>query len=83
MVQWRLKWQCTSVLLSGEPHEQDEKAKDIILEDEPPVPDQMFTRLLMKEGGVTNSSRNNEEAGPKQKWHSVLDVSDAIKNNIV
>ena len=24
---------------------------------------------------ITNSSRKNEEAGPKQKWHSVVDVS--------
>ena len=23
---------------------------------------------------ITNSSRKNEAAGPKQKWHSVVDV---------
>ena len=42
---------------------------------------------------ITNVSRKNEEAGPKQKWHSVVDVSgvwclvmkvksDPIKNSI-
>ena len=47
-----MKWQCPSVLLTEELHEQDEKAKDITLEDEPPVPDQkMSTMLLMKNGG--------------------------------
>ena len=24
---------------------------------------------------ITNSSRKNETTGPKQKWHSVVDVS--------
>ena len=35
-----------------------------------------------------NSFRSNEEAGPKQKWHPVVDMSggeaksDAVKDNI-
>ena len=37
---------------------------------------------------ITKTSRKNEAAGPKQKWHSVMDESggesksDAVKNNI-
>ena len=43
-----MKWQCPSVLLTEELHEQDEKAKDITLEDEPPVPDQKMSTMLLK-----------------------------------
>ena len=32
---------------------------------------------------ITNSSRKNEVAGPKRKQHSVVDMSGAIKNNIM
>ena len=36
--------------------------------------------------GITNISRKNEEAGPKQKGHSVVDVvkvkSNAIRNTV-
>ena len=47
-------------------------------------------QYAIREGqrAITNSFRKNEVVGPKQKWHSVVDVSDgeskisAIDNNI-
>ena len=65
------------------------RQKEIILEDEPPKSAgvQYATREEQR-----NSSRKNEEAGPKQKPCSLVDVSDgelavkvksdAVKNNI-
>ena len=61
------------------------RQKDMPLKDEP-------LRLLGVQYATgkeqRNSSRKNEEAGSKWKWHSVVDVSggeskpNAIKNNI-
>ena len=31
---------------------------------------------------IANSSSKKEAAGPKQKWCSVVDVSDAVRNSI-
>ena len=51
------------------------RQKDKILKDEPP----RFEGVQYAPGGerraITNSSRKNEEAGPKQKQCSVVEVS--------
>ena len=67
VVHWRREWQPTPVFLSGEPHEEYEKENDMIPEDEShrSVGVQYATG---KEGrAITNNSRKNEAAGPKQK----------------
>ena len=60
------------VLLLSEPHEEHERQKDVTLEDEPPgsAGVQYATGEEWK-----NSSRKNEEAEPKWKRHSVVDMS--------
>ena len=69
VVHWRREWQTTSVFLLQEPHEQYEKQQDTIAEDEP-------SRLVAVQYGTgkegRNSSRENDEAGPKQKQHSMV-----------
>ena len=85
MVHWRREWQTTSVFLSWEPHEQNERQKDLILTDDLPrsVGVQYDTGEKWR-----NSSRKNEEAEPKQKHHPVVDVTGdgskvrCCKNNI-
>ena len=44
------------------------------LEDEPPRSEGVQYATGEEQRAVTNSSRKNEEAGPKQKQHSVMDV---------
>ena len=45
------------------------------LEDEPPRLDGIPYATGEEQRAITNSSRKNEATGPKQKWHSVVDVS--------
>ena len=45
------------------------------LEDEPPMLEGVQYVTGEEQKGSTNISRKNEEAGPKQKGHSVVDVS--------
>ena len=49
--------------------------KDIASEDEPPRSEGVPYATGEEWRAVTNSSRKNEVAGPKQKLHSVVDVS--------
>ena len=49
--------------------------KDIASEDEPPRSEGVQYATGEEWRAVTNSSRKNEVAGPKQKLHSVVDVS--------
>ena len=57
-------------------------------EDEPPRLEGVHYAPGQEWRASTNSSRKNDVAGPKLKWHSVVDVlgmklkSDAVKNNI-
>ena len=68
---WGREWQTISVFLPWEPHEQYEKAKRT-LKDELPrsVGAQYATGDQWR-----NNSRKNEEMEPKQKQHSVEDVT--------
>ena len=72
MIQWRRKWQTTSVFLSWEPHEQYEQGKDRTLKDELP-------RLVGVQYATgdqwRNNSRKNEGMEPKQKQHPALNVT--------
>ena len=70
VVHWRREWQTTSVFLAWEPHDQYEKAKDRILNDELPgsVGAQYATGDQWR-----NSSRKNEGMEPKQKQQPVVD----------
>ena len=67
------------VFLPREPHEQYEKAKDMTPEDEPPrsvgVPYATGEKWR-------NSSRRNEEPGPKWIWCSDLDVSESGESKV-
>ena len=55
--------------------------------DEPPRLEVVQYAIWKEQRTITNSSRKNEAAGPKQKWCSLVDVSgvkvkfDAVKNN--
>ena len=75
-VHWRKEWQTTPELLQWEPHEQYEKANRF---------NTGRSALHRSEGvqyvtgeeqrAITNSYRKNEEVRPKQKWHSVANIS--------
>ena len=51
------------------------RQKDMTLEDEAPRLEGVQYVTGEEQKGITNISRKNEEAGPKQKGHSVVDVS--------
>ena len=72
MVHWRREWETTSVFLSREPHDSMKRQKDRTLKDELPrsVVAQYATGDQWR-----NNSRKNEETGPKQKQHPVVDVT--------
>ena len=64
------------IVVSQEPHQQYERQKDITPEDE-----SQGGKIIGEERkAITNSSRKNEVAGPKQKWCSVVDVSGGESN---
>ena len=67
VVHWRRKWQTTAVFLPGEPQEQYEKKKDTTPEDEPHRLVGVQYATGEEQRVITNSSRKNEAAGPKQK----------------
>ena len=80
MVHWRSDWQTTPDFLLQEPHEHYEKEKWYNIfwgdrDDTPPSSEAVQYATGEEWRTITNSSRKNEEAGPKQKWHSVVDVS--------
>ena len=51
------------------------RQKDMMLEDEPLRPENVQYATWKERRAITNSPRKNEAAGPKQKWHLVVDVS--------
>ena len=51
------------------------RQKDRTLEDEPPRSEGIQYVTGEEQRAIINSSRKNEVAGPKQKWHSGMDVS--------
>ena len=63
------------VFLSGELHEQYEKAKDLTLEDEFPSSEGVPYATGEDQRAITCSFRKNEAAGPKWKQRSFLGVS--------
>ena len=84
MVHWRRKWQSTPLFLLQESYEQDEKAKGYDTGRWAPISEDATGE---EQRAITNSSRKNEVAEPKQKRHSVVNMSDgeskiyAVKNN--
>ena len=74
VVHWRREWQTTSVFLPQESHRQYEKAKRYDTGRWSP-PRSVGVQYATGEEWK-NSSRKNEEAGPKQKQHSAVDVPD-------
>ena len=72
VVHWRREWQTTSVFLPWEPHEQYDKEKDRILEDE--LPRSVGAQYATGDQWI-NNSRKNEEMELKQKQHPVVDVT--------
>ena len=68
VVHWRKKWQTTLAFLLQEPYEQYEKAKRYDTGRCAPPGQKVSNMLLGKNRrAITNSSRKNEAAGPKQK----------------
>ena len=68
--------QTITVFLPQEPHEQYEKAKrDMTLEDGPPRSEGVQCATGEEERAMTNSSRKNGVAGPKEKQCPVVAVS--------
>ena len=69
---WKREWQTTSVFLPWEPHEQYGKAKTQDIERwTPRSADAQYTT----EEQWRNNSRKNEDTKPKQKQHTVVDVT--------
>ena len=75
MVHWRREWQTIPVFLPQEPHVQMVRQIAITLEDEHPRSEGVYYATREEQRAITNSSRENEVAGPKQKRCSVVDVS--------
>ena len=78
MVHWRRKWQPKPVFLSGKPHEQYKKAKGKNtgkMDTAPSKSERVQHAMREEQRAITNSSKKNEAAGPKQKCCLVLDVS--------
>ena len=75
MVHWSNKWQPTPVFLSAELHRQYERQKFITLEYDPSKLEVVQYNIQEELREIINSSRKVEAAGPKQKWHSIVDVS--------
>ena len=57
------------------PMDSMKRQKCMTMEDEPPRSEGVQYTTGEEQRAVTNSSRKNEEAGPKWKWYSVVDVS--------
>ena len=51
------------------------RQKDMTLVGEPPRWEGVHYATGEKQRAITNSSRKNEEAGPKRKWCSIVDMS--------
>ena len=68
----------TSTVLPWELHKQYERKRDMTLPGRctpPPQTPRLESVQYVNGEGQRNSFRKNEEAGPKQKWHSVVHVS--------
>ena len=57
------------------PRDSMKRQKDMTLEDEPPRLEGVHYATGEEWRTITNSCRKNEVAGPKWKWHSVVDIS--------
>ena len=77
VVHWRREWQTTPVFWLWEPHEYYEKAERYDTRRWAPPGWKVFNMLLGKSRGqlLVSPERMKEEAGTKQKWCSVVDVS--------
>ena len=77
VVQWRREWQTISAFFPWEHCEQYEKAKRY---DTERCVLQVGRFPICYWGKMRNSSRNNKEAEPKEKWCPVVDVSGGESN---
>ena len=76
VVHWRKKWKTALAFLPGESHEQYEKAKRYDIRRLPPPRSEGVQYVTGQEQrAITNSYRKNEKVKPKQKWHSVVNMS--------
>ena len=57
------------------PTDNTKRQKDMTMEDEPPRLEGVQYATGKEQRAITNTSRENEVAAPKQKWRSVVDVS--------
>ena len=74
MMHLRREWQTTLVYLPCVPHELYKMQKDMTSKDESPRSEGV--KYATGEGReITTTPRMNELTGPKQIWHSVVDVS--------
>ena len=71
MVHWIREWQATSVFLPENPMNSMKRQKDRALKDELP----MSAGAQYATNQWRNNSRKNEEMEPKQKQHTVVDVT--------
>ena len=58
-----------------DPTDSMKRQKYMTLQDEPPKSEGVQYVTVEEQKGTANISRKNEEAGPKQKGHSVVDMS--------
>ena len=72
VVHQRREWQTTSVFLPWEPHEQYERQKDRILQDELP---RSIGAQYATGGQWRNNFRKNEGTESKHKQHPIVDVT--------
>ena len=75
MIHWRRKWQTTSVKLLWEVQGLHKKAKRYDTKRWVPPGCKVSNVPLGKSEVQLHSSRNNDAAGPKQKWCSAVDMS--------
>ena len=76
VVTWRRTWKPLQYTCLENHMDSMKRQKDMTLEDELQSQKESLQYATGEEQRtITNSSRKNEEAGPKQKWCSVVDVS--------
>ena len=74
VIHWRREWQNYSSILAVRTLWTVWKGKNIWHQKMTPPPRSEGVQYTTVEEQI-NISRKNEKAGPKQKWHSILDVS--------
>ena len=74
-VHWKRKWQTTQYSCSKNLRNSIKRQKDMTAEDELPSVEGVQYHTGKEQRVITNSPRKKESGGPKQKQHSVVNVS--------